>query len=486
MRRASLIAPLILILIGGVFLLNNIRPDLSVWRLVASYWPWVLVGWGAIRVVEILFNWQRGQGAPSTGVNGGEWAFIIFLCFFGAGASAAARLNNWPTRFNMLGWEMMGESYDFPLRAEQSAEGVKRVVLENLRGNARLVGTDGTAVKVEGRTIIRAMDRASAERANAQMPLVLSRQGDILFIRTSQERWTGQERLTSEIDIAIPRNVNVECKGRHGDFDVTGVTGSVEVDSDNAGVRLSDVGSARVEVRRSDIVRATNVKGTVDVKGRGEDLDLENIAGQVTVDFRYTGDLRFRQLAKPLRFRSDSSELAMERINGEVRMTRGELDADDFVGPTKLVVRSRSRDVKLSNFSQPLEIVLDRGDIELRPNRMPLAVIDARTRSGSVTVAMPSKAGFQLSAVTKRGEMDNEFGSPLRESSMDRGGSISGSTGAGPTISVTTERGSMTVLRSETATPVTFAPQGSGSDSGVPPAPPKPPASPAVPKALAQ
>lgn len=39
MKRASLIAPLILILIGGVFLLNNVRPDLSVWRLIASYWP---------------------------------------------------------------------------------------------------------------------------------------------------------------------------------------------------------------------------------------------------------------------------------------------------------------------------------------------------------------------------------------------------------------------------------------------------------------
>ena len=44
MKRASLIAPLILILIGGIFLLNNVRPDLSIWRLMASYWPWLLVG----------------------------------------------------------------------------------------------------------------------------------------------------------------------------------------------------------------------------------------------------------------------------------------------------------------------------------------------------------------------------------------------------------------------------------------------------------
>ena len=478
MRRASLIAPLILMLIGGIFLLNNVRPDLSVWRLVASYWPWLLVAWGAIRMVEILTSWQRGQVLPKDGVNGGEWAFIIFLCVLGSGTSAAARLTNWPNRFNLLGWDMMGESYDFPLHGEQSADGVKRVVLENLRGNARITGQDAALVKVEGRSIIRALDRDSAQHANTQMPLVLSRQGDILYIRTSQERWHGQERVSAEIDISVPKNVDVECKGRRGDFEVTSITGAVDVDSDNAGVRLNDVGSARVEVRRSDIVRAVNVKGTVDLKGRGEDLDLENIAGQVTVDFRYTGDLRFRQLAKPLRFRSDSAELSMERINGEVRMSRGELDADDFSGPSKIVVHSKSKDVKLSNFSQSMEIVLDRGDIELRPNRMPLAGIEARTRSGAVTIAMPSKGAFQLNAVTRRGEMDNEFGAPLRESSLDRGGSISGSTGAGPVISVTTDRGSMTVLRSDAATAVTFAPQGVPA----PPAPPIAPRAPLTPK----
>ena len=481
MKRASLIAPLILILIGGIFLLNNVRPDLSIWRLMASYWPWLLVGWGAVRIVEILVAWQKGEVLPKFGINPGEWVFIVFLCLLGGGISQASRITNWPTgRFNMLGWEMMGESYDFPVKAEQSAEGVKRVVLENLRGNARIVGGDGMLVKVDGRTMIRAMDRATADRAHTQVPLVLSRQGDILYIRTSQERWTGQERLTADLDIVVPKNVNVECKGRRGDFEVTGITGTVDVDSDNAGVRLSDVGSARVEVRRSDVVRATNVKGTVDVKGRGEDLDLENIGGQVTVDFRYTGDLRFRQLAKPIRFRSESSDLAMERINGEVRMSRGELEGEDFVGPAKIVVRSGSRDIKLSNFSQALEIQLERGDIDLRPNRLPLAAIEARTRSGAVTIAMPSKAAFQLSAVTKRGEMENEFGEPLRESSLDRGGSISGSTGTGPAVSVTTERGSVRVLRSESATAVAL------STSPAPPVPPKAPVAPVAPKVQEQ
>ena len=417
MKRASLIAPLILILIGVLFLLNNIRPDLSVWRVVATYWPWVLVGWGALRIVEILYSWQAGQLLPKAGVNGGEWAFIIFLCFFGAGASAAGRVTNWPGNLRVLGWDMMGDTYDFPLHGEQSADGVKKIVLENLRGDARLVGGDGTLVKVDGRSMIRAIDRQSAERANKQAPLAISRQGDILYIRTSQERWSGRERLTAELDIAVPRNVAIECKGRNGDFDVTGVTGAVDIDSDNAGVRLNDVGSARIEVRRSDVVRASNVKGTVEVKGRGE------------------------------------------------------IDGDDFTGPAKIVVRSQSRDIKLNNFTQALEIELDRGDIELAPGRLPLSAIDARTRSGSVTVSMPSKAAFQLSATTKRGEYENAFGAPLSADQQDRGGVIKGSTGTGPKVNVSTERGSITIRRNEIATPST----------ALTPAPPEPPASPKLP-----
>ena len=48
-----------------------------------------------------------------------------------------------------------------------------------------------------------------------------------------------------------PKGATIEAHGRYGDFDVTDVAGNVEITSDNAGVRLQNVGgSARVDRSR--------------------------------------------------------------------------------------------------------------------------------------------------------------------------------------------------------------------------------------------
>ncbi|MBY0375560.1 MAG: hypothetical protein K2Q23_16310, partial [Bryobacteraceae bacterium] len=97
MKRASVIAPLVLILIGALFLINNLRADLSIGRLIAQYWPWVLVLWGGIRIVEVISWASRGQTLPRSGVSSGEWSFIVFLCLAGSLFVEGYKItSNWP------------------------------------------------------------------------------------------------------------------------------------------------------------------------------------------------------------------------------------------------------------------------------------------------------------------------------------------------------------------------------------------------------
>ncbi len=80
-------------------------------------------------------------------------------------------------------------------------------------------------------------------------------------------------------------------------------TVNVEVISDNAGVRLQNLGGdARIDLKKSDIIRASGIKGIVDVKGHGHDIDLQNIEGAVTIEGAYDGVITFHRLAKALRF----------------------------------------------------------------------------------------------------------------------------------------------------------------------------------------
>ena len=188
MRRASLIGPLILIGIGGLFLLNNLKPELPVMQLVADFWPWILIAWGGLRLLEIVYWRLTDKPLPASGISGGEWFLVVFLSLVGAGIHLGHRwAERWPSaRITMRGIELLGESYDFPLEATAKAGKAPRVVIENLRGNARVTGADTEEVKVSGRLTIRAMERSDAEKASAECKLELVPQGEILLVRTNQ------------------------------------------------------------------------------------------------------------------------------------------------------------------------------------------------------------------------------------------------------------------------------------------------------------
>jgi hypothetical protein len=78
--------------------------------------------------------------------------------------------------------------------------------VENLRGNARIVGTAEDKVKVTGRKSIRAMSKDAADAADRQTPIELSVQGNHITVRTNQERATGEQaRLDGHRDLGTPR-----------------------------------------------------------------------------------------------------------------------------------------------------------------------------------------------------------------------------------------------------------------------------------------
>jgi len=454
MRRGSLVGPVLLILIGLLFLVNNLRPDLPLLDVVARYWPYLLIAWGLLRMLEILVAAMRSRPLPLTGISGGEWVLVVFLCLIGSALYFANRYSSrWPqARITMHGIEVFGESFDYPLEATRPAGKAPRLLVENLRGNARIVASDTEEVKVGGRTTIRAFHQSDADKAFKECPLEIVTQGGLVVVRTNHDRLSGPQRISSDLDIAVPRGASIQGRGRYGDFDITGVTGDVEVSSENAGVRLQDIGGGvRIDLRRSDIIRCVGLKGTVDLKGRGQDVELENVEGQVTINGSYSGEMLFRNLAKPLRLESSVTEFEVQRIPGQVRMALGSVTASDLVGP--ILLKTRSRDVRFSEFTESLEISVDRGDIELRPGRLPLAKMDVRTRSGAIELTAPAAAKFGLAARTERGEAINEFGPAIRVETEGRGARMTGPEGQQPVLTLVTDRGSVTIRKTSVLPP---------------------------------
>lgn len=468
MRRRSLSGPLILIVIGAFFLWQNLRPDFPVWDVVSRYWPFLLIAWGFGRLVEVLI-WRPRAAARS--FTGGEIFLVILICIAGSGMWQANRVG---FRFGSRGLEMFGEQHDYPISARRDAPGIKRIVFENPRGNIRVKGGEFQEIVVTGRKVIRAYSRREADRTDQRTPVEIIPQGDRILVRTNQDRAEKNQRVSHDLEVTVPKTIVVEARNNNGDYEVSDITGDIDLASDRADVRLARiVGNVRLDLARSSTVRAIDVKGTLNLQGRGEDVELEGVTGQVTVNGGYGGTLDFKNLAKPLHFESRNTDLRAEAVPGRISLDLSELSAHNVVGPIRLV--TKSRDIKFEDFTHSLELETERGDIEIAPGRLPVAKIEARSRNGRVDLALPERATFELEATAERGEAINEFGPQLQKETDGRSSTLKGRSGSGPMIRLTADRGTVAVRKAGAIPPLPKPPAAPAPPAPGSPVPPQPP-----------
>lgn len=440
MRPRSLTGPLLLLIIGGLFLWRNLHPDTPVFDLLAQYWPFLLIGWGLLRLVEVAI-WRQGRVA---GFSGGEVVLVVLICVAGS-LVWAARENGIHIDGRGLNW--WGSSYDYPVEATAPAGGAKRIVFENPRGSIKVTGADTDQIAVTGHKSVRAYARDEADKTNGKTPVEIVPQGDHLLIRTNQDRSPDNQQISDDLEVTVPHGVSVEARGHNGDYEISDVTGDLELGTDHGDVRLARVdGNARLDIGRSDLIRAVDLKGRLDLQGRGSDVELENIGGQVTINGSFNGTLDFKKLAKPLQFEgARNTELSVQAVPGHINMDLGQFNGTDLVGPIRLV--GNSRDIRIEQFTLSLELDNQRGDVELHPGRMPLPSIEARTGSGRIDLVLPEKGVFQLDATAERGEAVNDFGSSIQKESDGKSATLKGKTGEGPMLHITSSRGSISVRK---------------------------------------
>ena len=475
--RRSLSGPLLLLGVGGFFLWRNLHPEAPLFDMLAQYWPFLLIAWGLLRLVEGLIWYREGvRGSFS----GGEIFLVILICIAGSGIWQAREHG---VRFMHSGLDFWGQEYDFPVSKTASAAGMKRIVFENPRGNIKVTGGDSKDVTVTGRKLINAFRKEDADRTNGVTALEIIPQGDRLVVRTNQDRVASNQRISDDLEVTVPRGLAVESRGAAGDYEVGEVQGDVEINSSHGDVRLSKVGgNVRLDVSHSDLIRAVDVNGRLDLQGRGSDVELENVTGQVTINGSFSGTLGFKNLAKPLHFEgTHGTELSAQAVPGQISMDLGEFSANGIVGPFRLV--SRARDIKLEQFTQSVELDTERGDIEMTPGKLPLAAIEARSGSGKIELLLPDRAAFQLEATAEHGDAVNDYGAPIQKRSEGHSATLRGKVGDGPNIKLTANRGWISVSKEGTE-PSEALPDAGGDGDSHAPAPPRAPKTPKPPKDL--
>jgi hypothetical protein len=448
--RRSISGPLVVIGIGLLFFLNNFLPYVFSWHSLTRFWPFLLIGLGVVRLIEVLADAGHAKPLPTSHFSAGGIVLVVLACFVFWGVSKGARhqFRGVPFVHGNSSW-MFADSYDFDVRQSMAVTAADtRLILDGLRGNVSIAGDDSSEITISGHRTIRCFSQTTASVTNKHTRLEVIRNGNDLVVRSTGSSEDGDQSVSYDVDIKIPRRLGLAAQGATENVTAESLDGNIDIAGDTGNVRLTSVaGNARVETtRRKSLVRAVGVKGNLDLRGTGGDLQLEDIVGQVTIQGAYFGTLDFRNLAKPLHFESEQTDLRVEKLPGSITMDLSDFRADDVTGPLRL--RCQSRDVHISNFSSEVEVNIERGDVQLNPQRTPLAKMDVHLRAGDIDLTIPEKANFALRATTSQGDVENSYGEGVDTNSEGRTASMKSKTSGGPAITMSTDRGNITVKKS--------------------------------------
>src|SRR5271165_7647449 len=93
--RRSISGPLIIIAIGVLFLLNNFYPDVFTFHSLFMYWPFLLIGLGVIRLIEVFVDAGRARPLAPSQLSGAGVVVIVLICLLLGAVSKGARSVHW-------------------------------------------------------------------------------------------------------------------------------------------------------------------------------------------------------------------------------------------------------------------------------------------------------------------------------------------------------------------------------------------------------
>ena len=481
-RRRSMAGPVILIIVGLIFLLGNLHliswGRLGIW--FAHYWPLLLILWGALKLFEHYRAKQ--EGVPAPGLGAGGVVLLIFLIIAGLSASQMARVDwgglseKWNIDDDM---PFSGESYDFDEQVSHDLPAGAAVKIVNDRGAVNVNISNNEKIEVTVSKKVRADAKQDAEKWNEQTKPQITVAGNLVTINANS-RGAGDHAVTTDLNVSVPRKAAVTIAAQRGDINVMGRDGLVEISNQRGDVSVDDVnGDVNLNLDRSSVhmgsssTRVTQVSGDVSVSGRANEVTISDVKGSVRLNGDFTDSVKLSKIGKSVTFKTSRTDLEFAKLNGDMDLDSDSLRADNITGPVRL--STRAKDVTLEGVSGDVRVQDEHSAVTVTLKSAGNVQID--NRNGDITVGVPEKVGFKVDGRTRGGEVAADFPG-VNVTNDDREGKLSGTFGNGAIrLVLNSEHGNITVQKDETesAHSVPAPPAPPKVPKQVPPAPPERP-----------
>jgi len=427
--RRSFAGPFVLIVVGIVFLLGNLHmlSWMRLGTLFAHYWPALLILGGVIKLIE--YQQAQRDGVPTRGLGAGGVFLVIVIVFFGLIATQASRFNWGEIRDNMdidgngIG-DIFGEKYNFDDHLEQDIPpGATSLRVNNDQGAVRVSVASENKITVVVRKRIAAENQSDADKYNGQTKPTITTTGGMLTV-DAKTHGAGDHPVQSDLDISIPRKMELHITSRRGDVSVTGRDGAVEVNGQHGDVSVEDVtGNVKLNLEKSS-ARVEQITGDVHISGRLNQVTLADVKGAAQLEGEFGESVKLSRISKNVTFKSSRTDMEFSRIDGDLDLDSDDLHADRVTGPVHLTTRSKQ--IRLEDVSGDVRLQNENGGVEVSMRSLGNVQID--NRNGEIHLDVPDKAGFRVDARTRDGEIQSDF-AELKIESGNREAKASGSVG---------------------------------------------------------
>jgi DUF4097 and DUF4098 domain-containing protein YvlB len=466
--RRSFAGPFVLIVLGIVFLLGNLHmlSWMRLGTLFAHYWPALLILWGVIKLIE--YQQAQRDGLPQRGIGAGGVFLVIVIVVSGLIATQASRFN-WRGMRDNIGIadgylvNIFGETYNFDDHLEQDLPaGATSLHVNNVHGAVRITTSEDNKITVTVRKRIGAESQNDADKYDAQTKPAITTTGGLVSL-DARTQAGGDHAVQSDLDISIPRKMEVHIESHRGDVSITGRDGMVEINNQHGDVSVEDInGSVKLSLDKSS-AKVEQISGDVHIIGRLNDVSVTDVKGIAQLEGEFEESVKLARIGKSVTFKSSRTDMEFSRLDGDLDLDSDDLHADQLAGPVHLTTREKQ--IRLEDVSGDLRVQNSNGGIEVSMRSLGNVQIDGR--NGDIHLSVPDKAGFHVDARTRDGEIQSDF-AELKIDSNDHEAKATGTVGNGSAHIVLNNEHDGIEIRRTTA-----------KANVAPPATPAPPAKPA-------
>lgn len=299
---------------------------------------------------------------------------------------------------------------------------VSEVRFDLKSANLTIVGEDRSDIDAELLVHSNAYDNEEAQSTAKQTSLKVDRAGARLALSVSYPG-PGIQRAT--VTLKVPQRLAVRLQGGGGELAISHVS-ALELGGARGKVEIEDISGLVSGSHRGGELHITNA-GTIKLTTTGTDAAVERVHGEMTMTMR-GGELKCGDPAGPIDLDTNGTDIALERLEKTTSIVHitavgGSLEVKGLRTEGRFDVRGADVDVSIDR-AAPLAIYSEGGDaIEITP----------------------PPGGYLLDAVASEGTIKLPPGTLDVASSEQEHRATGPINGGGPTITIRSKRGDITV-----------------------------------------